>query len=96
MNSNATPVCGGPHCNGTVGESIRALEKASDVGKNLTAVSEDIMNMVKKVCMWSNVCLWTVSERNNACIWLKMSLFYVPSVFMQCLRFRFSCICKKV
>lgn len=56
MNSNATPVCGGPHCNGTVGESIRALEKASDVGKNLTAVSEDIMNMVKKVC----VCVYVV------------------------------------
>ncbi|KAB5546301.1 hypothetical protein PHYPO_G00070480 [Pangasianodon hypophthalmus] len=47
--SNDSLVCGGPHCNGTVGESIRALEKASDVSKNLTAVSEDLMNMAKKL-----------------------------------------------
>lgn len=50
VNSNGTLLCGGPDCNGTVGESIRALEKANDVNKNLTAVSEDIMNMAKKVC----------------------------------------------
>lgn len=47
--SNDKLVCGGPHCNGTVGESIRALEKANDLSKNLTAVSEDLMNMAKKL-----------------------------------------------
>ncbi|MCJ8741639.1 hypothetical protein PDJAM_G00072970 [Pangasius djambal] len=47
--SNDKLVCGGPHCNGTVGESIRALEKANDVSKNLTAVSEDLKNMAKKL-----------------------------------------------
>ncbi|KAI5612331.1 laminin subunit beta-1 isoform X2 [Silurus asotus] len=47
--SNDTLLCGGPHCNGTVGESIRALEKANDVKKNLTGVSDDIMNLAKKL-----------------------------------------------
>lgn len=48
---NDTLVCGGPHCNGTVGESIRVLEKVRDVSKNLTAVIEDLMSMNKTVCV---------------------------------------------
>lgn len=55
--SNDKLVCGGPHCNGTVGESIRALEKANDLSKNLTAVSEDLMNMAKKVCVYVQKCV---------------------------------------
>ncbi|XP_053338679.1 laminin subunit beta-1 [Clarias gariepinus] len=49
VDSNNTLVCGGPNCNGTIGESIRAFKKAEDLSKNLTAVSEDLMNVATKL-----------------------------------------------
>ncbi|KAL7859957.1 hypothetical protein SRHO_G00151040 [Serrasalmus rhombeus] len=47
--SNGTLLCGGPQCNGTVGASLRALEDADEVTKNLTAASDDLMNIGKKL-----------------------------------------------
>ncbi|XP_062872107.1 laminin subunit beta-1 [Trichomycterus rosablanca] len=46
---DGTLLCGGALCNGTVGESLRALQKADDVTKNLTAVSEDLMNVARRL-----------------------------------------------
>lgn len=76
MDSNNTLVCGGPNCNGTIGESIRAFKKAEDLSKNLTAVSEDLMNVATKVreCVYVQMCGVT---------WLQTSHFI-------CLHFRFS------
>uniref|UniRef100_A0A8B9L4Q4 Laminin subunit beta-1 n=1 Tax=Astyanax mexicanus TaxID=7994 RepID=A0A8B9L4Q4_ASTMX len=48
--NDSTLICGGPHCNGTVGASLRALEEANNVNKNLTAASKEMMDMEKKVC----------------------------------------------
>lgn len=45
--------CGGRGCNGTVGASVKALDNADEVHKNLNAVSEELQTMAKKV----NVCL---------------------------------------
>uniref|UniRef100_A0AAR2J0A5 Laminin, beta 2-like n=1 Tax=Pygocentrus nattereri TaxID=42514 RepID=A0AAR2J0A5_PYGNA len=47
--SNGTLLCGGPKCKGTVGDSLRALQNAHEVTKNLTAASDDLMNIGKKV-----------------------------------------------
>uniref|UniRef100_A0A8B9L3V8 Laminin, beta 2-like n=1 Tax=Astyanax mexicanus TaxID=7994 RepID=A0A8B9L3V8_ASTMX len=47
--NDSTLICGGPHCNGTVGASLRALEEANNVNKNLTAASKEMMDMEKKV-----------------------------------------------
>uniref|UniRef100_A0A8B9RJ27 Laminin subunit beta-1 n=1 Tax=Astyanax mexicanus TaxID=7994 RepID=A0A8B9RJ27_ASTMX len=46
--NDSTLICGGPHCNGTVGASLRALEEANNVNKNLTAASKEMMDMEKK------------------------------------------------
>uniref|UniRef100_A0AAR2J5X9 Laminin, beta 2-like n=1 Tax=Pygocentrus nattereri TaxID=42514 RepID=A0AAR2J5X9_PYGNA len=46
--SNGTLLCGGPKCKGTVGDSLRALQNAHEVTKNLTAASDDLMNIGKK------------------------------------------------
>ncbi|KAI4902331.1 hypothetical protein NFI96_018366 [Prochilodus magdalenae] len=46
---NGTLLCGGPNCNGTVGTSLRALQEADLVTKNLTAASDDLMNIAKKL-----------------------------------------------
>uniref|UniRef100_A0AAR2LWX9 Laminin, beta 1b n=1 Tax=Pygocentrus nattereri TaxID=42514 RepID=A0AAR2LWX9_PYGNA len=43
--SNGTLLCGGPKCKGTVGDSLRALQNAHEVTKNLTAASDDLMNI---------------------------------------------------
>ncbi|KAG9269610.1 laminin subunit beta-1 [Astyanax mexicanus] len=47
--NDSTLICGGPHCNGTVGASLRALEEANNVNKNLTAASKEMMDMEKKL-----------------------------------------------
>ncbi|XP_076840048.1 laminin subunit beta-1 [Brachyhypopomus gauderio] len=47
--SNGTLVCGGPLCNGSVGSSLRARERVDDVTRNLTAASEDLLNMAKRL-----------------------------------------------
>lgn len=46
---NGTLLCGGTQCNGTVGESLRALQSAEDVTKNLTGLSEDLKNIASQV-----------------------------------------------
>lgn len=45
--------CGGRGCNGTVGASVVALGHADDVRTNLTAASEELQAMLKKVNMFS-------------------------------------------
>ncbi|XP_071205207.1 laminin subunit beta-1-like [Salvelinus alpinus] len=42
-------VCGGDGCKGTVSVSLKGLKHASDVSDNLTAASEDIRGLVKKL-----------------------------------------------
>uniref|UniRef100_A0A4W5RHR3 Laminin, beta 2-like n=1 Tax=Hucho hucho TaxID=62062 RepID=A0A4W5RHR3_9TELE len=51
-------VCGGHSnassngtCNGTVSASLKGLKHANDVTDNLTAASEDLQGMAKKVCL---------------------------------------------
>ncbi|XP_038867518.1 laminin subunit beta-2-like [Salvelinus namaycush] len=42
-------VCGGDGCKGTVSVSLKGLKHASDVSDNLTAASEDLRGLVKKL-----------------------------------------------
>ena len=44
-------VCGGDGCDGTVSASLKGLKHANDVTDNLTAASEDLQGMAKKVCL---------------------------------------------
>lgn len=41
--------CGGKGCKGTVGASLKALDNAEDVHKNLTATSEELQTIAKKL-----------------------------------------------
>ncbi|XP_016138604.1 laminin subunit beta-1-like [Sinocyclocheilus grahami] len=41
--------CGGKGCKGTVGASVTALDNADDVHKNLTATSEELQTIAKKL-----------------------------------------------
>uniref|UniRef100_A0A8C1T947 Laminin, beta 2-like n=1 Tax=Cyprinus carpio TaxID=7962 RepID=A0A8C1T947_CYPCA len=53
--------CGGKGCKGTVGASLKALDNAEDVHKNLTATSEELQTIAKKV----NGCLFEHTQAKD-------------------------------
>uniref|UniRef100_A0A8C2B263 Laminin, beta 2-like n=1 Tax=Cyprinus carpio TaxID=7962 RepID=A0A8C2B263_CYPCA len=48
-NSTGALKCGGKGCKGTVGASVTALDNATDVHKSMTATSEELQTIAKKV-----------------------------------------------
>ncbi|XP_042568965.1 laminin subunit beta-1-like [Cyprinus carpio] len=48
-NSTGALKCGGKGCKGTVGASVTALDNATDVHKNMTATSEELQTIAKKL-----------------------------------------------
>ncbi|KAI2649791.1 Laminin subunit beta-2 [Labeo rohita] len=55
--------CGGKGCNGTVGASVTALGNAEDVQKNLTATSEELQTIAKKL---RDIATLTQTVKNQA------------------------------
>lgn len=57
--------CGGKGCKGTVGASLKALDNADNVHKNLTDTSEELQTIAKKVngCLFEHVQCMCAFER---------------------------------
>ncbi len=77
--------CGGKGCKGTVGTSLKALDNADNVHKNLTDTSEELQTIAKKVngCLFVcavHVCFW--KSLNNVCLTLSSeTLMHSPRLW---------------